>query len=86
MKVFVDNVGAIFLDKNKAVSDRTKHIDMRYHFVREFIEDGVVKVVFVRSEDNDADLFTKNVSSDIYEKHMSKLIWKKEEMDDIDEK
>jgi hypothetical protein len=39
----------------------TKHIDVHHHFVREYIEDGIVKIVFVRSEENMADPFTKNM-------------------------
>jgi len=57
------------MTENKTTSTRTKHVDIRYHFVGEFIEDGFLKVVFVRSEDNDTDIFTKNVSSDKFEKH-----------------
>merc|ERR1712013_120196 len=75
--VHVDNVGAIFMATNHASSDRTKHVDVRYHFVREFIEDGVVKIKFVRSKENDADLFTKNVNGELYNKHSQKLVWNK---------
>ena len=75
--VHVDNVGAIFMATNQTSSDRTKHVDVRYHFVREFIEDGVVKIKFVRSKENDADLFTKNVNGELYDKHSQKLVWSK---------
>ena len=40
-------------------------VKKRYQFLKEFVEDGVVKVNFVRSEDNKADVFTKNVKSDL---------------------
>jgi len=73
VKVFVDNIGAIFLAEN-CVTKRTKHIDTRYHVIREHISDGIVKIVFVRSEDNVADVFTKNVTQDIFVKHGEKLI------------
>ena len=46
--VHVDNVGAIYLAKNQVLSNRTKHIGVRYHFVWEYIEDRVIKMVFVR--------------------------------------
>ena len=49
--VHIDNVGAIFMATNHTSSDRTKHVDVRYHFVREFIEDGVVKIKFIRSKE-----------------------------------
>jgi hypothetical protein len=54
IEVKVDNIGAVYLSKNATTGNRTKHIDTRYHFVREYVEDGVVKVIFVRSENNDA--------------------------------
>jgi hypothetical protein len=47
----------MFLCNNFSTSQRTKHIDIRQHFVRGYIEDDILKVVFVRSEDNDADMF-----------------------------
>ena len=56
-----DNVGAIFLAEN-ATGQRTKHVDIRYHYVREFVDEGVNKIVFVRSEENEADLFTKSLN------------------------
>jgi hypothetical protein len=70
----VDNVGAIFLGNNFSVGQRTKHIDIRAHFIREYIENGVLTLVFVRTDDNDADLFTKNLSEDTYIRHSEKLI------------
>jgi hypothetical protein len=72
--VRVDNVGAIFLGNNFSVGQRTKHIDIRTHFVREFIEDDILKIVFIRTDDNDADIFTKNTPDEIYHKHSNKLI------------
>jgi hypothetical protein len=63
--VRVDNVGAIFMAENVTTSGGTKHVDIRYHYVREFVEDGFVKIIFVRTAENYADLFTKNVTGDI---------------------
>jgi hypothetical protein len=75
--VHVDNVGAIFLANNRTTSERTKHVDIRHHFVREFIEDGIVKIVFVRSKNNDADIFTKNLTGEGYERHAGKFTCEK---------
>lgn len=80
VKVHVDNVGAIWLANNKTTSERTKHVDIRAHFTREFIVDGKVDIVFVRSEDNDADIFTKNLKRELYEKHSKKMVWTIEDM------
>ncbi len=67
--VNVDNIGAVYLSKNATTGSRTKHIDTRYHFVREYIEDGILKVIFVRSESNDADIFTKTLNTETFVRH-----------------
>ena len=75
--VHVDNVGAIWLSNNRATSDRTKHIDIRTSFVKEYQEDGKIIIKFVRSEDNEADIFTKNTTNVIFSNHQRKLVWSK---------
>ena len=60
---YVDNVGAIWLSNNRTTSDRTKHIDIRTSFVKEYQEDGKIFIKFVKSEDNEADIFTKNTTN-----------------------
>jgi hypothetical protein len=67
--VKTDNIGAIFMSENALTGFRTWHMDTRYHFTREFIEDVFIKVKFVRSVENDSDLFTKNVNQELYVKH-----------------
>jgi hypothetical protein len=62
------------LANNFSVSQKTKHIDIRAHFIWEYIEDGILKLVFIRSEDNDSDIFTKNLSEDLFNKHADKMI------------
>ena len=74
IEVNVDNIGAIFMSGNVSVSQRTKHVDVRYRFVQEFVMDKFIKVVFVRTEENDADLFTKNLGGDLHEKQSAKLV------------
>lgn len=49
-------------------------MDTRYHFVREFVEDGFIRIEFVRSVENDADIFTKNVSQELYVKHSKNFL------------
>ena len=44
------------------------------HFIREYIEDDILKLVFIRSEDNDSDIFTKNTNEDIFTRHSNKMI------------
>ena len=64
--VRVDNVGAIFMSENTLTSGRTKHVDIRYRYVNEMVLDGFLKIVFVKTKENVADIFTKNVTSDVY--------------------
>ena len=75
--VYVDNVGAIWLSNNRTTSDRTKHIDIRTSFVKEYQEDGKIIIKFVKSEDNEADIFTKNTTNVISQNHQKKLVWDK---------
>jgi hypothetical protein len=60
--IYEDNQGAIALSENPVHHQRTKHIDIRYHFVRERVESNEVKLVYVPTEDQLADLLTKPLS------------------------
>ena len=72
--VNVDNIGVIYMANNACSNTRTKHVDTRYHYVREFVEEGIVRVIFVKSADNDADIFTKNLGQELYRKHVMKFM------------
>jgi hypothetical protein len=74
IEIKVDNTGAIFLSNNYTTGQRTKHTDVRVHFVRQYIEDGIFKIVFVKSEENDADFFTKNTSEEIFKEQSEKIV------------
>ena len=82
--VRVDNVGAIFMLENVSAISRTKHIDIRYSFVREFVADKFIKIIFVRTEENVSDGFTKNVSGDIYERHCKEFIAERDSYEGIE--
>ena len=60
--IHVDNQGAICLAKDPVHHQRTKHIDIRFHYIRSEIQNGAVKLKYVPSDDNIADVFTKPVS------------------------
>ncbi len=72
--VRVNDVRAIFIAENVAVSQRAKHINVMYRFVQEFVLDGFLKIIFVRTAENNADIFTKNVGGNLHEKHHAKTI------------
>jgi hypothetical protein len=59
VKLLVDNKSAIALSKNPQHHDRSKHIDTRYHFVRDCVERGEVDIDHVSTRDQLADILTK---------------------------
>ena len=60
------NKSAKDLAYNPVQHERTKHIDIKYHRIREFILDGTIIIAYVKSEDNPADIFTKATSASIF--------------------
>ncbi|KAJ3014460.1 hypothetical protein NUW54_g1301 [Trametes sanguinea] len=56
-----DNQGSLFMGSNPVTESRSKHIDIRYHAIREYIENKQIEVFFVDGSNNPADLFTKNL-------------------------
>jgi hypothetical protein len=59
VKIFIDNKSAIQLCKNPVLHERSKHIDTRYHFIREKVADGKVAVEYVSTTNQLADILTK---------------------------
>lgn len=65
--IFCDNQSAIALCKEKMTNQRSKHIDIRFHFSREAQERKLINTQYVPTEENAADVFTKPLAKD---KHM----------------
>lgn len=65
--LYIDNMNAIKLIKNREFHQRSKHIDVRYHFVRDLYEKGVIDIKYVRSEEQCADILTKPLAKPRYE-------------------
>ena len=59
--IFDDNQGCVALAKSTRESKRTKHIDVRYHFIRERIDSKELRVEYVPTEQQQADLLTKGL-------------------------
>ena len=57
--IYGDNQGSISLVKNPVNHEKTKHIDIKHHFVREKFSEGVIDVTYVPTSDNVSDLMTK---------------------------
>ena len=63
-----DNSSAINTSKNPIQHSRTKHIDIRYHFLKDQVAQNVVKLEFISTADQVADIFTKPLARDIFER------------------
>ena len=59
LKIFTDNQSAISIVSNQRFNNRTKHIDLKYHFVRDYANKGIIELQYVPSEFNIADMMTK---------------------------
>lgn len=58
----MDNQSAINLSHSDGYNQRTKHIDVRYHHLRDKVEDGTINISYVSTDENAADILTKAVS------------------------
>ena len=86
IKVRVDNIGAIWLANNSGVSERTKHVDTRAHFVRTYVINEVVTIEFVKSSENISDIMTKIQQSSNYSNAQVNLVHTIKEMNDEEHK
>ncbi|GJT21183.1 ribonuclease H-like domain-containing protein [Tanacetum coccineum] len=71
--VYCDNVSAVFLSSNPVQHQRTKHIEIDIHFVRDLVAAGQVRVLHVPSRYQFADIFTKGLLSSLFEEFRSSL-------------
>ena len=66
--LYCDNQAAVFFSSNNKVSGAAKHIDIKYHFIREKVEQKEIQVNIVRSGENVADVLTKPLARKNFEK------------------
>ncbi|GKA15165.1 retrovirus-related pol polyprotein from transposon TNT 1-94 [Tanacetum coccineum] len=71
--LYCDNKSVIALSCNNVQHSKSKHIDVRYHFIKEQVENGVVELYFVRTEYQLADIFTKPLPREIFNFLIEKL-------------
>mmetsp|Transcript_37541 Transcript_37541/g.86747 ORF Transcript_37541/g.86747 Transcript_37541/m.86747 type:complete len:1656 (+) Transcript_37541:523-5490(+) len=69
-----DNVSCIALSKNDIVHRRTKHVDIKFHWIRDLVKDGVIKLFFVPGLDNVADIMTKPLGKTLFIRHRHTLL------------
>lgn len=66
-------MSAIALVKNPVADGRSKHIDTKYHYIRQQVKENNIKLVYCRTEDQVADIFTKPVKVKTSEYSRTKL-------------
>ncbi|GKA26504.1 hypothetical protein Tco_0712613 [Tanacetum coccineum] len=71
--LYCDNKSAIALCCNNVQHSRAKHTDVRYHFIKEQVENGIVKLYFVRTEYQLVDIFTKPLQRERFNLLIEKL-------------
>ena len=71
--IYCDNIGSMQLAKNPVFHARTKHIEVHHHFVHERVMSGEVKLQYVRTDRQIADIFTKPLESDKLQ-HFSEML------------
>ena len=69
--IYEDNTGCIRLSKDPCSHTKSKHIAIRHHFVREAVEAKVVQLVYIKTTDNIADLFTKVLGKTNFKKFVN---------------
>ncbi|KAK9114554.1 hypothetical protein Syun_021351 [Stephania yunnanensis] len=67
-EIYCDNTSAINISKNPVLRSRTKHIEIRHHFLRDHVQKGDVKLIHVPTEDQLADIFTKPLPREQFSK------------------
>lgn len=71
--IFCDNTSTIKLSKNPVFHGRCKHIGVRFHFLRELVKDGVIRLEHCGSQEQVADIFTKPLKREVFENLRNKL-------------
>ena len=71
--LYCDDTSAINISKNPVMHTKTNHIGIKYHYVRELVQDKEVKMEFVNTKEKIVDIFTKALPKDAYEYLRGKL-------------
>ena len=71
--IYCDNTSTIIISKNSILHSKTKHIPIKYHFLREQVNEQQVKLEYVNTNEQVADIFTKPLPKDAFDYLRQKL-------------
>jgi len=71
--LFSDNQAALSISSSETISARSKHIDIKHHFIRSHLKDGSFSVDWITTSDMPADIFTKSLLLPLFSKHRDAL-------------
>ena len=72
--MYQDNIGATYLTENDIHNKRSKHIDIRYHHVRDLVAQKILKIEYIKTKENIADIQTKALPRAAFEDHCNKFL------------
>ena len=72
--IYCDNQSCIKLFENPVFQDRSKHIEIMYHFIRDWVQRGAVQLGYISTDDQVADILTKSLLKGKHE-HVRDLMW-----------
>jgi len=75
MHQYIDNKATIYISKNETINQNTRHIDIKYHLVRDYIKENKIRLNYIKSQDNLADGFTKYLNSNAMKKFRDLIMY-----------
>ena len=72
--LWVDNMGAVEITKRRESLARSRHIERRYLKMQEWVAEGKIKVKYIKTDENRADMFTKPLDRATFEGHASGIM------------
>jgi len=79
ININVDNKAAIYNSKNESINPKSRHINLRYHKIRELVQEGDIKLEYINSQENLADGLTKYLNGTLTKSLRNILLTRVEE-------
>ena len=73
LQIWCDNKSSIEMTRNPVYHDRTKHVEIDRHYIKEKVEAGIMTLTYVRSSEQIGDMMTKPLDRPLFERFRSKL-------------